>query len=225
MVERYWRIMLLLVCLFLLSSRAMGSPQEDKIVEEMLKITNILHQNKCFEREIAMYKRILEKYPQTTWLVVVRFNLAECYRVTGQFEEAKKLYKEIRTDYPQSKEASLSVLKEAEILSKEGKHKESASLLNSFIESHPQDSLVPDALLMLGEEQYKMCKTSDAVNTYKLLLRTYPSHPIWERAFENLKSIWSEQAVLKYISEEYRKEKVFYDFLNLWDLFVPLIKK
>jgi len=224
MQQRCSKTMVLFACLLFISPWVMGSSQEDEIVEEMLKIAETWHRNKGFEREIAMYKRILERYPQTTLLATVKFNLAECYKLTGKFEEAKKLYEELRTDYPQSKEASLSILKEAEILSKEGKHEEAVSLLHSFIDSHPQDSLVPKALLMIGEEQYKMGKTSDAVNSYKLLLRTYSSDPIWDQALENLRSIWSEMAVLKYISDEYRKEKAFDDFLNLWNLLIPTFK-
>ena len=71
-------------------------------------------------------------------------------------------------------------------------YEKAANILTGIVEGNPKEAKIPDALMLLGDAQFRLKRYPEAAQRYLKLAQTYPKHPEAPMAFVRLGSSLNE---------------------------------
>jgi len=119
---------------------------------------------------IALYKKLLVKYPNYDRNDQVLYQLSRAYEEIGQVEEAMKVMNRIVKDYPKSRYIDEVQFRRGEYYFTRKKFLDSEDAFNSIVEMGPGSSYYELALYKLGWTFYKQELYEDSLHRFVALL-------------------------------------------------------
>lgn len=121
-----------------------------------LEQANEAFNNREYTQALSLYQKILAKPEKKTDLAQVKFNVAECYRYTGKYEDAITWYNQAKADgYANAN----YLYHQANIYIKQGKYELAQQKIESFLSVQPGDK---DGLRILNNCKFALSATKDS---------------------------------------------------------------
>ncbi|MCS6933804.1 MAG: OmpA family protein [Chitinophagales bacterium] len=121
-----------------------------------LELANEAFQNRDYVGALTYYRKVLEKPDKKTDLSLVKYNVAECYRYTGRYEDAITWYNQAKAEgYNQPN----YLYHQANLYIKQGKYEQALQKIESFLSTQPGDK---DALRLREICRFAMTATPDS---------------------------------------------------------------
>ena len=126
--------------------------------------------NKNAEQAIALYRKLLEKYPLYERNDQVLYQMSRAHEELGQVEAAMSVMNRLVKEYPTSKYMNEVQFRRAEYFFTRKKYLDSEEAYQSIVTSGPGSSYFELALYKLGWSFYKQEMYEEALNNYFALL-------------------------------------------------------
>jgi len=198
-MKRRGKYVLTMISSLLIASIGTGAEIEDSVISEVMKVGEFYQEKKCYGIAERLYRKLLEKYPTTSFAPQIKLKIANCLVGKEAFEEALSVYRDIEKSYPNSEYSCQALLGEISILTALRRNDQLLERLDTFITSYPTNEEVPKVLYMKAnilqekwEEDFDKKARDEAVKTYKMLILKFPQHPLAEKSFEKLETLWRD---------------------------------
>lgn len=112
--------------------------------------------NREYTQALALYQKVLAKPDKKTDMAQVKFNVAECYRYTGKYEDAITWYNQAKADgYANAN----YLYHQTNIYIKQGKYEQAQQKIESFLSAQPGDK---DGMRMLNNCKFALAAVKDS---------------------------------------------------------------
>lgn len=176
-----------------------GNEIEDGIVKELIPIGEFYINKKAYGLAIQWFKKILERYPNTSFSPEIKLKIANCLEQRGSYKEAIEVYREIEKAYPGTEECRQALIGEIHNLKALRRNEELLGKIDTFLTAFPNSNEVPDLLYLKAdllrekwEEHLDRRARDSAIQVYKMLILKFPQHPLVDKAFERLERLWRD---------------------------------
>lgn len=176
--------------LFLLVGNTSFGYSVDDVVKELLPMADIYESKGCYRKAIELYEKLLQHYPETTFLPVIKFRMARNYHLQGKYDEAFKIYKELTKVLP--KDVSSALISMGDELMRKGRYRKAIDVYTFWRSEYPTDECVPTTTLKLAQCYEHLYQWKEAVSLLETTITNYPQHTLVPRLFEELRYIWQE---------------------------------
>lgn len=199
----------ILIGLFFLVGNISFGNMVDEVVGQLLPMADIYESRGCYGKAMKLYENLLQRYPETTLVPVIKFRIARIYQLQGNYDEAFKIYKDLTKLLP--RDVSSALIEIGDELMKRGSYKKAIEVYSFWKSEYPTDLCMPTTLLKLSQCREHLYQWKEAVDLLETAITSYPNHPIVPRLFEELRYIW--QNSYKRRAYEYQLGDFFRDAL------------
>lgn len=150
-------------------------------------------------QKISQLRELIDNYPSSKYMQLAIYEIAESYKVDGQWDKAMQHYKKIVFDYPSSQQVVYAKLNIADIYYKQGSYSKATDEYKSVLEKYSGDQAVCEKAVRGIIDIYKATQQQDKVGP---LAASYPCANFSEDEQED---IYYEPAMEAYNAEEFEK--------------------
>jgi len=144
------------------------------------QLGNIFEKEEFFNRAIFFYEKVKKR--NVPYFFDARLKLAQCYRRTGDIENALNTVKKIIKEFSDVEKLAPVYLIFADSLLEKSEEKKAVSLYQKLIEDYPESFSAAKAYLRLGDIYFRKKRYSEAILFYSSLIREYPKSEVQEEA-------------------------------------------
>lgn len=145
------------------------------------------------EAAVAVYTRVLIKYPDGDRALEAAFRIAQAHYDQGEYALAAQDYKLFLERDKQNKHSAEALLQLGRCYSNVGDYPAASKALYGFLDRSPDAQQAAEALLALGRAAAKAGETADALTAYRRLLLDYPSSSVEAQALAELAGVLFDQ--------------------------------
>lgn len=164
-------------------------PQFDKRDEVLISLSNLelLQNNPVKSTQWA--QQLIREHPASKYKIQALFNIAEAYRITGLFEDARTLFVKITETEPNNPLASLASVKLAQMSIEQGKYEQAIIQLKTKTEVIKRFEHNDEAYYLLGKALYHLGRLEEARNILQNLVVFFPESEVHPKAWIELSQI------------------------------------
>lgn len=144
---------------------------EESVVLKFAETYYVLREN---AKSRAYYREFLRDYPQSKLVPYALDRIGRLYLREGRLQNFLPIYQRLRKEYPTSIYTAAAVRLHGKELELQGRFREAIEEFNEFLQQYPKNALVPDVLWSRGWSQYQLHEDPAALNTFDVLVRSYP---------------------------------------------------
>lgn len=136
-----------------------------------------------YQKAIDAYKEVMEKYPKSDYIIEAVNGIQYAQLSAGKSDSSSAVLESFLADNPQTTTADRLRYRQAETLMQSGDYQGAIAELRQYIRVTNNQQLLPEAQFSLANAYEQTDQTDKAVETYKLIVETYPNS---ERAAPSL---------------------------------------
>ena len=152
-----------------------GLPQPPLTEQMLYEGAKILAGLKAYPKAIDLYRALITRFPESSWVTEALFGMAEAYHKLGKRTESLSLLHQIAAGY---KEESLV----ARALYEAGNLHENREALLKVLTEYPKSAWADKALYLLGQLSEKQRRPGEAAGWYAKIQEQYPGSALAEEA-------------------------------------------
>jgi TolA-binding protein len=186
----YITVIVIIACVllwFLINYFIIKKPQINSTVEKSLTEEGLsLFEEKKYEEAIGKYLEILTRFPESPNISKVLFSTGVSYSNLGKYDESITYFQKLTKEYPDSQEAPAALYELMVAYTEKGDVKNMQDSLIRLANRYPgaanvlfnnakniEMKVLPSVILQGAEALFKLKKTQEALNLYRLLLKDY----------------------------------------------------
>jgi len=138
---------------------------------------------------IKYFKKLVDRYPQSTYLEGALFNLAQSYKMSYNYKEAIRTYQKMINDLRYSQNRVNWFFAAGEAAELMFKYADAAKWYEGVIRENRNHPRAAEAIYRAGQDYEKAYKNRDAANAYRNLIQMFPYAPFAGMARERLAAL------------------------------------
>ncbi|MCK4519478.1 MAG: tetratricopeptide repeat protein, partial [Candidatus Omnitrophica bacterium] len=147
-----------------------NSEAEDIKDEALFWLSQIHLQNKDYAGVIESLRSITESYPDSEYLEISYYLLAEAFRESGRYKEAVEIYRKFVKTFKDEELIESSYLEMARCLKELGGYDESNKCIKEFAAGYPKSKKLIESRYLTAENYYHLEEYGKAISSYNEVL-------------------------------------------------------
>ncbi len=141
-------------------------------------------------KSVQWGQQLIKEFPSSPYVLKARFNIAESYRLTGLFEDARTLYIRIADSAPDTEIGARSILRLSEMAYQQGRYEQALIQLETKLKHIRQFQYNDEAYLLMAKTYKALGKLEEAKTTLQDLLVFFPDSKVHPYAWIELSQIY-----------------------------------
>lgn len=155
---------------------AMKDADEQSVIRAYVTLSNSYGNLQQHDKAIATLKEAGEKFPTSSYIEEVFFQIGQIYYGGGDYKSAESALLFHTQKFPDSKYHEDASYYYAFSLYQTGQANEAIKAFKEFIATHPNSKRVPESQMQIGETYFNTSKFEDAIKEYQAVYRKYPQN-------------------------------------------------
>lgn len=158
-----------------------------------------------YDRAIAAYKRVLEQYPRSSYIIEAINGIQFAQLSAGGNDQSSEVLEEFLKDNPQTNTADQLRFRQAENLMQTGDYEAAIKEFKQYLRVTNSQRLMADAYMNLAEAYLQTNNITEAIAAFETVVNDFPANERAGSALSELGRISFEQKQYANSYEYYRK--------------------
>lgn len=165
-------------------------PQFENKDEALFALNRLELQMNNTVKSVQWGQQLIKEFPSSPYVMETRFNIAESYRLTGLFEDARTLYIRIADSAPNTEIGARAFLRLSEMAYNQGRYEQALVQLETKLNHIHQFQYNDEAYLLLAKTYKALGRLEEAKTTLQDLLVFFPDSKVHPQAWIELSQIY-----------------------------------
>ncbi|MBD3182183.1 tetratricopeptide repeat protein [Candidatus Poribacteria bacterium] len=201
-IKKLYKYFLIVIIILTAINFSSGSEIDDIKAAEKLQSEGKNHE------AIEAYRKILEKYPDSSRKNHILIKIARCYIRLGDDDFALKTYMQVITEAPDSIDGAQATSLMINLYSQRYQYNEVVIMAKHLAQQYPKTQAAAMATYRAAGYLYSQGKYEETIKEYEEFLKDYPESTMYRTAFNRLISLYIRQSKFD------KAEKLLLDVLS-----------